>query len=99
MQGRNVTISNAAWKESDEMGKRNTRTTPLPKFANEGEEATWWASEEGRQFLKVESVRPRLPSPDLAKAREIAERTGIGCQTLLKMIVHEGLEREERQGD
>ncbi|MBY0508118.1 MAG: BrnA antitoxin family protein [Bryobacteraceae bacterium] len=39
----------------------------------------------------------RLPSPDLAKAREIAERKGIGYQTLLKMILHEGLQRAGRQ--
>ena len=39
----------------------------------------------------------RLPSLDIAKAREIAERKGIGYQTLLKMIVHEGLRRVERQ--
>ena len=39
----------------------------------------------------------RLPSPDLAKARELAERKGIGYQTLLKMIVHEGLQRVDRQ--
>jgi predicted DNA binding CopG/RHH family protein len=35
----------------------------------------------------------RLPSPDVEKAREIAGRKGIGYQTLLKMIVHEGLQR------
>jgi predicted DNA binding CopG/RHH family protein len=39
----------------------------------------------------------RLPSPDLAKAREIAERKGVGYQTLLKMLVREGLEREARR--
>lgn len=39
----------------------------------------------------------RLPAPDLAKAREIAGRKGIGYQTLLKMIVHEGLERAGRK--
>ena len=39
----------------------------------------------------------RLPAPDLARAREIAERKGIGYQTLLKMLVHEGLEREARR--
>jgi predicted DNA binding CopG/RHH family protein len=39
----------------------------------------------------------RLPGPDLEKAREIAGRKGIGYQTLLKMIVHEGLQREERR--
>lgn len=37
----------------------------------------------------------RLPQPDLARAREIAGRKGIGYQTLLKMLVHEGLQREE----
>lgn len=36
----------------------------------------------------------RLPAPDIDKAREIAERKGIGYQTLLKMLVHEGLQRE-----
>jgi hypothetical protein len=39
----------------------------------------------------------RLPAPDLAKAREIAHRKGIGYQTLLKMLVHEGLRREARR--
>ena len=39
----------------------------------------------------------RLPAPDVAKAREIAEQKGIGYQTLLKMLVHEGLRREARR--
>jgi hypothetical protein len=39
----------------------------------------------------------RLPEPDLAKARELATRKGIGYQTLLKMLVHEGLRREARR--
>ena len=39
----------------------------------------------------------RLPAPDLAKAREIVGRKGIGYQTLLKMLVHEGLQREARR--
>lgn len=39
----------------------------------------------------------RLPGNDLAKAREIAGRKGIGYQTLLKMLVHEGLAREARR--
>jgi predicted DNA binding CopG/RHH family protein len=40
----------------------------------------------------------RLPAPDLAKGREIAGRKGIGYQTLLKMLVHEGPRREARRG-
>jgi len=39
----------------------------------------------------------RLPQADLAQARELAERKGLGYQTLLKMFVHEGLAREARR--
>jgi hypothetical protein len=39
----------------------------------------------------------RLPGADIEQARKIAERKGIGYQTLLKMIVHEGLQREARR--
>jgi predicted DNA binding CopG/RHH family protein len=39
----------------------------------------------------------RLPEPDVTKAREIATRKGVGYQTLLKMLVHEGLRREARR--
>jgi predicted DNA binding CopG/RHH family protein len=39
----------------------------------------------------------RLPGPDVQKARELATRKGIGYQTLLKMLVHEGLRREARR--
>ena len=39
----------------------------------------------------------RLPEPDVAKARELAIRRGIGYQTPLKMLVHEGLQREARR--
>jgi len=95
----------------------------IPKFANETEEADWWASRQGRQFVKENAVAPanagaaprgsrlvgqmnrtssvqialRLPEPDVAKARELATRKGIGYQTLLKMLVHEGLRREARR--
>lgn len=95
----------------------------IPKFASEDEEADWWASRQGREFVKQKSSGPlkkgsvpqgsrlvgqlnrtasvqialRLPEPDVTKAREIATRKGIGYQTLLKMLVHEGLRREARR--
>ena len=100
------------------MPKKMHKTKP-PKFASDSAEADWWESEEGRAFLKQQSLAAkkrkgsplvaalgransvqialRLPSPDLAKAREIAGRKGIGYQTLLKMLVHEGLQRESRR--
>jgi predicted DNA binding CopG/RHH family protein len=99
----------------------DTKAMRVPKFKTEDEEAKWWASREGRAFLKQQSsgkarkehggsplvgkltressvqIALRLPAPDLARAREIAERKGIGYQTLLKMLVHEGLRRAGRQ--
>lgn len=44
------------------------------------------------QLSKVASVQIalRLPESDVAKARELAMRKGIGYQTLLKVLVREG---------
>lgn len=39
----------------------------------------------------------RLPEADIAQAREIADRKGMGYQTLLKMFVREGLLRDARR--
>ena len=95
----------------------------MPKFVNETQEADWWSSREGREFVKQKAagtgkkggaprgsrlvgqlnkvasvqIALRLPEPDVAKARELATRKGIGYQTLLKMLVHEGLRREARR--
>jgi hypothetical protein len=102
----------------------NKKTSQMPKFRSESEEADWWASPAGRSYVKQKSLgtrakgtKPegsglvtrlnkkssvqiaiRLPEADLAQARRIAERKGIGYQTLLKMLVHEGLVREARRG-
>jgi hypothetical protein len=47
---------------------------------------------------KSTQIAIRLPEADIVQARKIAERKGIGYQTLLKMLVHEGLHRESRRG-
>jgi predicted DNA binding CopG/RHH family protein len=100
-----------------------TKMVEMPKFSNESDEADWWASRAGKQFVKEKSasaqaagkkvrgsrllarvnqkstvqIAIRLPQNDLARARELAERKGLGYQTLLKMLVHEGLAREARR--
>jgi hypothetical protein len=102
----------------------NTKTLAMPKFKNESEEADWWASPAGRDYVKRKSAEAqskgigvtgsslvaklnrkssvqiaiRLPEADIAQARKLAERKGLGYQTLLKMLVHEGLVREGRRG-
>src|SRR5690242_12669229 len=70
----------------------------IPKFATEAEEAHW-----SRLVGKLNGQRScrlllRLPEPDVAKARELAGQTGVGYQTLLKMLVHGGLTREAPKG-
>ena len=100
------------------------KTVEMPRFRSESEEADWWASRAGREYVKKRSAEERakgirtrgsalvvkwnkaksvqiairLPEADLAQAREIAGRKGIGYQTLLKMLVHEGLAREAQRG-
>src|SRR5580658_204981 len=121
MPGKSAITWSAGRGENDAMNKAKERVTKVPKFLNEDEEANWWASGEGREFLRQQSaaktarkqngsplvaklsrtasvqIALRLPAPDLAKARKIAGRKGIGYQTLLKMLVHEGLQREARR--
>ena len=102
----------------------NEKSLEMPKFHGESDEADWWASRAGREYVKRKSaaakaagikvggsalvaklnqkssvqIALRLPQDDIARARKLAERKGIGYQTLLKMLVHEGLVREGRRG-
>jgi len=41
-------------------------------------------------------VTMRLPVEDLARARRLAARKGLGYQTLVKTLLHEALQRAER---
>ncbi len=101
----------------------NKNKVEIPKFKNESQEADWWASNPGREYVKQKSasakskgvemkgsrliaklnkkssvqIAIRLPEQDLEHARLIAERKGIGYQTLLRILVHEGLSREARR--
>ncbi len=99
------------------------KAAKIPVFKSESDEADWWASAEGRRFIKQKSAEAarnkkeyegspliarlnktssvqialRVPEADLAQARRLATRKGIGYQTLLKMLLHEGLQREARR--
>jgi predicted DNA binding CopG/RHH family protein len=41
----------------------------------------------------------RVPETDISRARALAARKGQRYQTLLQMLIHEGLEREERRAE
>jgi predicted DNA binding CopG/RHH family protein len=42
------------------------------------------------------NITIRVPVVDIDRARELAEKKGIGYQTYMKMLLHEALEREIR---
>src|SRR5258708_1751817 len=39
----------------------------------------------------------RVPEDDISRARALAARKGLRYQTYLRMLIHEGLEREEHR--
>jgi hypothetical protein len=53
---------------------------------------------EAQRNQSSETLRCVRSRTDLAQARKIADRKGIGYQTPLKMLVREGLLREARRG-
>jgi predicted DNA binding CopG/RHH family protein len=110
------------------------KSTKVPKFKSEAEEAEWYATPEGRRQTQREFARalrtgtlsrsPRLkaartdprileqlmeqakesatraislrvPIADLERAKQIAEKTGVGYQTVLKQAIHEGLRKQD----
>jgi hypothetical protein len=119
MQGKSGTTSSGEQRENSMPRK----PAEMPKFNRESEEADWWASVEGRAYVRKKAkeapasgtrfsgsplvaglnkksstqIAIRLPGADIQEARKIAARKGIGYQTLLKMIVHEGFARESRR--
>ena len=42
-----------------------------------------------------EEITIRVPIADIERAREQAERKGLGYQTYIKMLLHEALERQD----
>jgi len=108
------------------------KSTNVPGFKSDAEEADWYATREGRRQtqrefaralragtlarsagLKVPKTDPRLLEQlmeqakeratrpislrvsiaDLERAKQIAEETGLGYQTVLKQAIREGLKR------
>src|ERR1022692_4305568 len=85
----------------------NRKTIEMPKFETESQEADWWASRAGRDYVKQKSseaqskgtkvrgsslvaklnqkssvqIAIRLPATDIAQARKLADRRGLGYQT------------------
>jgi predicted DNA binding CopG/RHH family protein len=108
------------------------KSTNIPRFKSDAEEADWYATPEGRRQTQREFVRAlrvgslsrssglklrktnpkaleqlmeqakeratraisiRIPIADLERAEQIADKTGVGYQTVLKRAIREGLKK------
>jgi hypothetical protein len=108
------------------------KSTSVPKFKSEAEEADWYATPKGRQQTQREFARAlragtlsrspgpkfgrtdpklleqlmeqakenatravslRIPIADLERAKQIAEKNGVGYQAVLKKAIREGLRK------
>lgn len=90
------------------MKKKAAVVIDAPKFRSEAEEAEWWDRHQElvtdlllkhgrRAVVPTKPVTVRLPVTDIDKARQLAEGQGIGYQTLIKVLLHDALKREERK--
>ncbi len=78
-----------------------------PEFRSEAEEAEWWDQHQDliadlllkhgrRGAVPTRSVSVRLPVPDIERARKLAEKRGVGYQTVIKTLLHEALKKESK---
>ena len=78
-----------------------------PVFHSEAEEAAWWDRHQGliadllvkhgrRGAVATKNISLRLPVTDIERARELAEKRGVGYQTVIKSVLHEALRKESR---
>jgi predicted DNA binding CopG/RHH family protein len=88
-------------------GKPKSVIVDAPEFRSEAEEAEWWDRHQDliadlllkhgrRGAVLTKNVSVRLPVTDIERARKLAEKRGVGYQTLIKTLLHEALKRESK---
>ena len=50
-----------------------------------------------REARESKDITIRMPIADIERARKLSVKKGLGYQTLIKMLLHEALEREEKR--
>jgi hypothetical protein len=68
MRDRSVTIFPGECWESEVLRK----IIQMPKFKNESDEADWWASSEGRDYVKRQSAAAKSKGTKAAVSRLVA---------------------------
>src|SRR5579862_7882595 len=80
----------------------------LPEFKSEAEEAAFWDANpdlitaafkaarysRSNRITQSEPISIRIPIDDLTRLKELATKKGMGYQTLVKSLIHEGIARE-----
>jgi predicted DNA binding CopG/RHH family protein len=81
----------------------------IPKFKDEDEEREFWATHDSTEYvdwskaeraifpnlkLSSESISLRLPSPLLARIKEMANEKDVPYQSLMKVYLSERVEQE-----
>jgi len=84
----------------------------IPEFRTEGEEAEFWSTHDSADYIDwskakrtvlpnlkptTESISIRLPSPLLARLKELANEKDVPYQSLMKVYLGERVDRELQQ--
>lgn len=51
-----------------------------------------------RTVRKARNITIRMPEDDINRLQRLADRKGVGYQTVMKMLLREALDREEKAG-
>ena len=93
------------------MKPKQERAKPVvvdaPSFRSEAEEVEWWDQHQDliadlllkhgrRGAVPTKNISVRLPITDIERARKLAEKRGVGYQTLIKTLLHEALKKESK---
>lgn len=83
----------------------------IPEFANEDEEREFWATHDATDYLdeteemtetlvgprRKKLINFRIEEDAIERLKKLAERKGMGWQTLMRALIYEGLEHEEKR--
>jgi predicted DNA binding CopG/RHH family protein len=80
------------WDEHKKMVEEN-----LLRAMRDGTALRGTAQRLVREARESKNITIRLPVADIKRARKLSAKKGLGYQTLIKMLLHESLEREEKR--
>ena len=89
---------------------KKVKKKAIPKFKSEAKERAFWAKHDSSEYLdwtqaqralladlkpSTQTISLRLPAPLLARLKVLANKRDVPYQSLLKVLLAEGLKHEE----